>query len=88
MAEIPGSLVAAGFDAAVLEELPRASRDRLARVAMLRRLAFLAIASAAGFAAHVSMHGGWSGLAAGALVAAVAWLLLSGMGRRADRRRA
>jgi hypothetical protein len=81
MAGIPGSLVAAGFDAAVLEELPQASRDRLARVAMLRRLAFLAIASAAGFAAHVSMHGGWPGFAAGALVAAVAWLLLSGMGR-------
>ncbi len=81
MVKIPGTLVAAGFDAAVLEELPQGSRARLARVAMLRRLAFLTIALATGFAAYTSMHGGAAGWAVGTLFALGAWLLFSGMGR-------
>lgn len=81
MAGIPGSLVAAGFDAAVLEELPQPSRARLARVAVLRQLAFLAVALAAGAAAVISMHGGWTGWLAAAVTAVAVWLLLSAMGR-------
>lgn len=78
---VPGSLVAAGFDAAVLEELPQESRARLARVALLRRLAFLSVALAAGYAAYTSMHGGWAGWAVGALFALGAWALFAGIGR-------
>ena len=81
MVKIPGSLVAAGFDAAVLEELPQDSRARLARVAMLRRLAFLVIALATGTAAYTSMHGGWAGWTVGALFALGTWLLFTGLGR-------
>lgn len=78
---ISGSLVAAGFDAAVLEELPPEARTRLARVALLRLLAFAAIAFSAGYAAYVSFHGGLAGWGAGALSATCVWLLLSRMGR-------
>ena len=81
MVKVPGTLVAAGFDAAVLEELPQGSRARLARVAMLRRLAFLIIALATGSAAYTSMHGGWAGWTVGAVFALGIWLLFSGMGR-------
>lgn len=81
MVKVPGTLVAAGFDAAVVEELPQDSRARLARIAMLRRLAFLTIALAIGSAAYTSMHGGWAGWAVGALFALGIWLLFSGMGR-------
>ncbi len=78
---IPEFVVAAGFDAAVLEELPPEARHRLARIALLRQAAFLAIALATGIAANISMHGGLAGWTVGTLFGLGTWLLVSRMGR-------
>ena len=81
MTEVWGGFLAAGFDAAVIEELPRQSRIRLGWVANARRISFALLSLSAGAAAFIAMHRGWVGFVGAILLASGIWLLLTAVGR-------
>lgn len=81
MTEVRGGFIAAGFDAAVIEELPQRSRTRLGWVAKTRRVSFAFLSLSAGVAAFIAMNRSGVGIVGAILLASGIWMLLTAVGR-------
>lgn len=81
MTEVGGGFIAAGFDAAVMEELTPQSRTRLGWVANARRASCALVSLSAGVAAFIAMHRSGVGFIGAILLASGIWLLLTAVGR-------